>query len=73
MFYVDRLIKHAHMRTWESTRGFHFIFDKTCLAKGVADPEVWKTVDSHLESQYLVMRITPLLPQQPERAEHFSQ
>lgn len=61
MFYIDRLIKHAHLRTWESTRNFHFIFHKTCLARGVADPEVWKTVDSNLESQHLIMRIAPLL------------
>lgn len=60
-FYLDRLIKHAQMRTWESTRVFHFIFHKTCITKGVADPEVWKTVDSNLESQYLIMRTTPLL------------
>ena len=45
LFYVDRLFKHASIRTWESVRNFHFIFHKSCLARGVDDPAVWRTVD----------------------------
>lgn len=56
MFYIDRLIKHAHVRTWESVRSFHFLFHRTCLTRGITNPEVWKDVDQSLENQHLVLR-----------------
>lgn len=56
LFYLNRLIRHAFVRTWESVRGFHFAFHRTCIADGIKDPQVWKRVDANLEAQILVIK-----------------
>ena len=56
LFYINRLMRHSFVRTWESVRGFHFAFHRTCIADGIKDPQIWKRVDANLEAQCLVIK-----------------
>ena len=41
--YVDRLLGHSMVYTWETVCLFHFHFHRARIAMGVYDPEGWKT------------------------------
>ena len=54
--YVDRLLGHSMVYTWETLRLFHFHFHRARIAMGVYDPLGWKTPNTDLETNCLMKK-----------------
>lgn len=57
--YVDQLLGHSMLYSWETVCLFHFHFHRARIAIGVYDPEGWKTQSTDLELFCLLRK--PLL------------
>ena len=54
--YVDLLLGHSTVYTWETLGLFHFHFHRARIAMGVYDPLGWKTPNTDLETNCLMKK-----------------